>query len=80
MAITATITSFFQLVKEFLEYKNKKVEHQETTTILKDRKGLQKAVNVAEKYFELNRPYENLMSNKDKRMARILRTRFNKVD
>jgi len=67
-------------ISTFLNYQNTKVENQETTSLVGDKKDLKKATNIAEMIIELSLKYLSSMSGRDQRKLKSLIKRFNKVD
>lgn len=78
--ISATIKAFCDCIAKVMDYKSTKVENQQTTNILGDKKDLEKAGNIAEQIIEIARKYESSMSGRDQRKLKVLIKRFNKVD
>ena len=72
--------AFFDFLSTFLSFQTSKVENQETTSLVGDKKDLKKASNIAEQIIEITRKYESSMSKKDRRRFKSLIKKFNKVD
>ena len=72
--------AFFDFLSTFFSFQTSKVENQETTSLVGDKKDLKKATNIAEQIIEITRKYESSMSKKDRRRFKSLVKRFNKVD
>ena len=72
--------AFFDCISNFVNYQSVKMENQETTSVLGDKKDLKKAGNIAEQIIEIARKYESSMSNRDLRKLKSLIKKFNKVD
>lgn len=77
---SALIKSFLDCISKISEYSTAKVENQETTDILGDKKDLKKAGNIAEQIIEIARKYLSSMSRRDQRKLNLLIKKFNKVD
>lgn len=78
--MSAMVKALCDCVAKIMDYKSTKVENQETTNILGDKKDLEKAGNIAEHIIEIARKYESSMSGRDQRKLKSLIKKFNKVD
>ena len=80
LGFSALIQSLLDCASQFAKYGQAKVEHQETTDIISDKKDLEKAGNIAEQIIEIAQKYKSSMSKRDQRRLKSLVKRFNKVD
>lgn len=55
-------------------------EHQAETQIVKDKRRLKKATNIAQELFTITDLYTNTFSTKDKRQYKKLRREFDELD
>lgn len=55
-------------------------EHQSETQIVKDKRRLKKATNIAQELFAITDLYSNCFSSKDKRAYKKLRREFDELD
>lgn len=72
--------AFLDCISKLINYQTVSIEHQETTTLVGDKKNLKKAVNFAEQIIEIAKKYEPLMSKSDKKKLKKLTEKFNKTD
>ena len=79
-SFSSLLTALFDCISQFAKYGQAKVENQETTDILIDKKDLKKAGNLAEQIIEIAIKYKSSMSKKDQRKLKSLVKKFNKVD
>ena len=77
---SAFFQSLLECIQQITKYKTKKIEKQESTDIITDKKDLKKAGNIAEQIIEITLNYKSLMSKKDQRKIESLVKKFNKVD
>ena len=80
LGFSALLQSLLDCASQFAKYGQAKVEHQETTDIISDKKDLEKAGNIAEQIIEIAQKYKSSMSKRDQRRLKSLVKRFNKVD
>ncbi len=73
-------SAFFDCISNLINYQSTRVEHQESTSLVGDKKDLKKATNIAEQIIEIARKYESSMTSKDQRKLKSLIKKFNKVD
>ena len=77
---TALEKALFDCISNFLNYQSVKVENQEKTALVGDKKDLKKASNIAEEIIKIAEKYQDVMTSKDKRKLNSLIKKFNKVD
>ena len=80
LGFSALLQSLLDCASQFAKYGQAKVENQETTDIISDKKDLEKAGNIAEQIIEIAQKYKSSMSKRDQRRLKSLVKRFNKVD
>lgn len=80
LGFSALLQSLLDCASQFAKYCQAKVEYQETTDIISDKKDLEKAGNIAEQIIEIAQKYKSSMSKRDQRRLKSLVKRFNKVD
>lgn len=80
LGFSALLQSLLDCALQFAKYGQAKVEHQETTDIISDKKDLEKAGNIAEQIIEIAQKYKSSMSKRDQKRLKSLVKRFNKVD
>lgn len=80
LGFSALLQSLADCISQLARYGQAKVEHQETTDIISDKKDLEKAGNIAEQIIEIVQKYRSSMSKRDQRRLKSLVKRFNKVD
>lgn len=76
MGITAAITAFCEMVKEFFGFKTTETVYKPTTEIVKEKKSLKKASNYTEKIIEIVDKYTNVFSPIDLRKYKSLKRKF----
>lgn len=80
LGYSALIQSFLDCISYFTKYSTVKVENQETTNIISDKKDLKKASNLAEQIIIIANKYQSFMTRRDQRKFKSLIKKFNKVN
>lgn len=78
--ITAAVTAFCEMVKQGFATLQSDIEHKLEGTVIKDKKDLKKATNVAEKIILLMDRYKNFLTEKDLKEYNKLKKRFLKYN
>lgn len=74
------IKSVGEAITSLFNYFSTAKENQSETEIIKDRRNLKEATNVAEEAFNLFDRYQIYLSKKDSKYYKDLKNRFNKRD
>lgn len=74
----ATITAFFEMLKQAFTLKQTDIENKTTLEVVKDKKSLKKATNYAEKILKITDKYIRFFDSKDLKRYNILKDKFNK--
>ena len=72
--------SLFGCISQIAKYGQVRIENQETTDILADKKDLKEAGNISEQIIEIALKYKSSMSKRDQRKIKSLVKKFNKLD
>ena len=80
MGFSALLQSLADCISHIAKYGKARVDHQEATEIIADKKDLEKAGNIAEQIIEIAQKYKSSMTKRDQRKLKSLIKRFNKVD
>lgn len=80
IGISNMIQSAFGCISQIAKYGQARIENQETTELISDKKDLEKAGNISEQIIHIALKYKSSMSKRDKRKLNSLVKRFNKVD
>lgn len=80
MAITEAISKVGDAVKGIFDYVKETKTKQSETQIIKDKKRLKVATNVAEKIFHITDNYTDLFSEKHQKEYEKLREQFDNKD
>ena len=65
--ISSAVKSVFDLLSDFFSFAKTEKEHQSESEVIKDRKKLQKASDIAEDILILAVKYKKVMTQKDQR-------------
>ena len=76
--ITAAITAFCEMVKEFFGFKTTDIVNKPTTEIVKEKKSLKKASDITEEIITLVEGYTQFFSKRDLRRFNSLKKKFQK--
>lgn len=74
----ATITAFFEMLKQAFNLKQTDIENKTTLEVVKDKKSLKKATNYAEKILKITDKYIRFFDSKDLKRYNVLKDKFNK--
>ena len=80
MAITEAIAKVGDAVKGIFDYVKETKTKQSETQIIKDKKRLKVATNVAEKIFKITDQYIDMLSEKHQKEYKKLREKFDNKD
>lgn len=80
MAITEAIVKVGDAVKGIFDYVKETKTKQSETQIIKDKKRLKVATNVAEKIFKITDQYIDMLSEKHQKEYEKLREKFDNKD
>ena len=80
MAITEAIAKVGDAVKGIFDYVKETKTKQSETQIIKDKKRLKVATNVAEKIFQITDQYIDMLSEKHQKEYEKLREKFDNKD
>ena len=72
IGISAALEAFFEAIKSGCNFAQTSKEHQAETEVIKDRKDLQKAVDISEQAFKLMFSYADLMKKRDRKKLQRL--------
>ena len=78
--ITAAITAFCEMVKQGFATLQSNIEHKLEGSVIKDKKDLKKATDVAEKIILLMDRYKNFLTEKDLKEFEKLKKKFLKYN
>lgn len=78
--IAKAIEKVGEAIKSGFSYAEKSKEHQSETQIIKDKKRLKEATNIAQKIFHITDDYKDYFSEKDLEKYEDLREKFDKKD
>lgn len=76
----AAITAFFEMCKQALNVSQISIEHTLDRTVVKDKKNLKKACDVAEKLILLTDKYKNFMTENDLKKYNNYKLKFFKFN
>lgn len=80
MAITEAIAKVGDAVKGIFDYVKEAKTKQSETQVIKDKKRLHVATNVAEKIFQITDQYVEMLSEKHQKEYQKLRKKFDNKD
>nr|DAU52984.1 MAG TPA: hypothetical protein [Caudoviricetes sp.] len=80
LGYSALIQSFIDCISQLAKYSTSKVEHQESTNIISDKKNLKEATNIAENIILIANKYKSFMSKRDQRKLTSFIKKFNKYN
>lgn len=76
--MTSALTALFELVKQWLAFKQTDTEHKPTLEAIRDKRALKKATNYTEEIITITDKYTEHFDKKDLRKYNALKRKFNK--